>query len=103
MPNMSWFLVKSALIGYAAALFLVCLLIYFNIANIGTLVSNSEHGYLAIFLLIFFTGQTFAGIQIGIALWLESNDDDDDQDNGSLYFRIEPERDLVPIPVRVKE
>ena len=58
----------NVLIGFGIAAGFVAMLLWFNIANLWSLVSNSDVGLLAVFLLWFSNGIVFAGVQFAIAV-----------------------------------
>ncbi|MEM9344871.1 MAG: hypothetical protein AAGA87_17675 [Pseudomonadota bacterium] len=78
MPPLIRLMIVNALIGYGAAAGFVALLFAFNVANLWHLVSTSDVGLLAAFLLWFFNGIVFGGVQMSIAVMrLAENPDDD--------------------------
>lgn len=52
------------------------LLLWLNVANLWHLISTSEIGLMAVFLLWFFHGIVFAGVQMGVAVMAMAEDDD---------------------------
>ena len=97
MPDLIRLYIRSVLIGFFLAALLVGLLLGFNLANLRHLVTQSSDGPLALFLLWFFNGIVFAGVQFGIAIMGMSSGDDDDDYHGGGGLR---EPALIPIPIR---
>lgn len=68
MPYIARFYLRHSLIGFAVAAAFVGLLLWFNVANLAYLIFSSPSWALALFLLWFFNGIVFAGVQFGIAV-----------------------------------
>ncbi len=96
------FFVAHALIGYGIAAVFVAILLWFDVAGLGTLVWNSDVGWLAVLMLVLFLGQSFAGLQIGFAVWFTARDpaDEDDDDGPSGPFLPEPLDAVLLAPAR---
>lgn len=60
--------IRHTLIGFAIAAGFVALLLWFNVANLWHLISTSDVGPLALFLLFMFHGIVFSGVQFGISI-----------------------------------
>ena len=75
MPKLVRLYIHQAIIGFAAAAGFVAMLLLFNVANLWHLVSNSDTGPLAIFLLWAFNGIVFSGVQFGISIMRMSEKD----------------------------
>ncbi|MFK8250082.1 hypothetical protein [Ancylobacter terrae] len=70
MPHLVRFLLRHALIGIAIAVLCVGGLISFDIARLGTLVTQSSAGPLAVVALTIALGITFGSVQMGMAVML---------------------------------
>lgn len=81
MPKLIRLYITQVLIGFGIAAAFVAMLLYFNVANLWHLVSHSEAGLLAVFILWFANGIVFAGVQFAISI-MRLKDDDDDQGGG---------------------
>lgn len=68
MPKLVRFLIGHAALGFAIAFAAVTLMMIANVANLRTLIMESEGGLLALCLLTFFLGLTLASAQMGIAV-----------------------------------
>ena len=68
MPEIARFYLRHSLIGFGVAAVFVALLLWFNIANLASLIFASPSWALALFMLWFFNGIVFAGVQFGIAV-----------------------------------
>jgi hypothetical protein len=91
MPKFIRHYMTQIAIGFGLGAVFVAMLLYFNIANLWHLVSQSEDGWLAVLILWFANSMIFAGVQFALAA-IGVNDDDDDGPGGGLR---------QPIPVRV--
>lgn len=76
MPALIKLYIRSCLTGFAVAAIFVALLVYFDIARIGSLVMNSDKGGLAVVVLWVLNGIVFAGVQFGIAIMGLAETDD---------------------------
>ncbi len=82
MPILVKFMFRHALVGYALAIVFVAALLALDIGGIAGLMRDSSSGILALGLLIFFTGLTFASLQMGIAIMsLRPEREEDDPDD----------------------
>lgn len=68
MPILVKFMLRHALVGYALAIVFVATLLALDIGGLAGLMRDSSSGILALGLLTFFTGLTFASLQMGIAI-----------------------------------
>nr|WP_114966310.1 hypothetical protein [Alkalilacustris brevis] len=68
MPQLVRLYIRQVAIGFAIAAGFVAMLLVFNVANLQHLIFNTQGGWLALFLLFFFNGLVFAGVQFGIAV-----------------------------------
>jgi hypothetical protein len=68
MPDLIRLLLRNAAIGFAAAAFFVAALLVTDTGGVGTLVMNSDMALLAVVILTFFVGLTFASAQMGFAV-----------------------------------
>ena len=95
MPKLIRLYITNVLIGFGIAAGFVAMLLWFNIANLWSLVSNSDVGLLAVFLLWFSNGIVFAGVQFAIAVMGLKQDEPTGRRGKPL--RVDFTR---PIPVR---
>lgn len=102
MPELIRLYIVNVIIGFAIAAVFVAMLLWFNIANLWHLVTHSDKGLLAVFLLWFSNGIIFAGVQFGIAV-MRQKDDDDDEPRGGLGQHADLRREYKTIPVRANE
>ncbi|MDJ0629436.1 MAG: hypothetical protein QNJ44_14345 [Rhodobacter sp.] len=99
MPKLVRFYIRHTIIGFAIAAAFVAMLLWFNVANLWHLISTSDVGLLAAFLLVMFHGIVFSGVQFGVAIMRMGEDD-----GGSGGKRDElPLHEAVPVPVRSGE
>ncbi len=99
LPKLVRFYIRHVLIGYAIAAGFVALLLWQNVANLWHLVSHSDIGMLAVFLLWMFHGIVFSGVQFGISIMRMA---EDDGDSGGKRDDL-PVADPVAVPVRVRD
>jgi hypothetical protein len=95
MPDLIRLYITQAAIGFAISAVVVAGLLWFNVANLGHLVAQSDVGWLAAFLLWLFNGIVFAGVQFAIAIMGMADDDDDDDEGG--HYAHDPV--AIPVPV----
>lgn len=97
MPELVRLYIRQCLIGFAMAGVFVGLLVGFDVAGLRGLVMATQGGYLALFLLFFFNGLVFAGVQFGMTIMRMARDDGDDGGG---------KRDALPlgaeVPVKIK-
>jgi hypothetical protein len=100
VPLLLKFMFRHALAGFAMAIVFVALILVLDLGGLATLVSTSEIGVLAVALLTFFTGLTFASLQMGIAVMSMKPQPEDDEPAGSRQSVDQWELQRVPIVVR---
>ncbi|HKK98333.1 MAG TPA: hypothetical protein VJ928_09135 [Marivita sp.] len=94
MPDLVKLYIRQSLIGFGISAAFVTMLLYFNVVNLWHLVTHTDVGLLAVFLLWVFNGIVFASVQFGIAIMrMQSDDDeDDDDDHRGRPIGLEPIR-----------
>ncbi|SHG99501.1 hypothetical protein [Marivita hallyeonensis] len=70
MPDLIKLYIRHCAIGFGIAAGFVAMVLYFNVANLWYLVTHTDVGPLAVFLLWVFNGIVFAGVQFGIAIMM---------------------------------
>ena len=75
MPKLVRFYIRHTIIGFIAAAGFVAMLLWFNVANLWHLISTSDVGLLALFMLWMFHGIVFSGVQFGISIMQLGKDD----------------------------
>jgi hypothetical protein len=68
MPELVRLYIRQVAIGFAIAAAFVVLLLWLNVGNLQHLIFNAPGGWLALFMLFFFNGLVFAGVQFAIAV-----------------------------------
>lgn len=97
MPNLVRLYIRQVIVGFALSGVFVAMLLWANVANLWHLVSATQAGPLAVFMLFMFNGIVFAGVQFGIAVMrMQTPENDDDRGNRA------PQHATVPVPVRVE-
>ncbi|WP_376875029.1 hypothetical protein [Albirhodobacter sp. R86504] len=106
MPKLVSFYIRNVLIGFAAAVVFVGLLLGLNIANLRTLILGSDIGVLAVVMLVVFNTIVFGAVQFGIAIMAMAEDDDESNSGGGFGGggrRPAPRMTGEMIPVRVAQ
>jgi hypothetical protein len=105
MPDLVRLYIRHVAIGFALAAVFTGMLFWFNVANLGHLVTHAPGGALAAVLLLVFNGIVFAGVQFGVAVTAmarapeDEADDDDDDDRGGHRYGSALQPQLVPIRI----
>ena len=94
MPPLVRLYIRQCVIGFALSAVFVGMLFAFDVANLWSLVSNSDVGWIAALMLFFGNGIVFAGVQFGITV-MRMGEKEDDGPRGGL-------RDPIAIPVRAE-
>lgn len=68
MPKLVKMYIRHVVIGFCIAAAFVAMLLWFNVMNLWHLVTHSDAGIMAVFLLWFMHGIVFAGVQFGWAI-----------------------------------
>jgi hypothetical protein len=98
MPELVRLYIRQVAIGFALAVVFVGLLLGFDVAGLRGLILSTQGGWLALFLLVFFNGIVFGGVQFAISIMRMAGRDDDDDDHRGRRDAL-PVAD--PVPVRV--
>lgn len=77
MPPLIRLYVRDCLMGFALGTLFAMGLVILNVANLRHLIDTVEGGWLAFFLLAFFNGIVFSGVQFGFTVMAMANKDDD--------------------------
>lgn len=98
MPKLIKLYIRSCSIGFLVAALFVAGLLWFNVANLGYLVSHADKGWLAVLILWLANGIVFAGVQFGIAVMgLADKDDDDDHRGGPGVHALAEDQVAIPV------
>lgn len=96
MPRLVRLYILQTLMGFGLSTIFVGLLLWQNVANLYHLVTSTDAGLLAVFLLWLFNGLVFAGAQFAISI-MRMQDTDTPPSGGR---RARPAA-MQPVPVRV--
>lgn len=99
MPELVRLYIRQCLIGFALAGVFVALLLGFDVAGLRRLAMATEGGVLAVFLLFFFNGLVFAGVQFGMTIMRMDRPEDDDR--GGRRDAVPPDALAEAVPVAV--
>lgn len=98
MPKLVKVYIQQVAIGFLLSAVFTGILLYWNVANLRHLLLGSTEGWLGLFLIFFFNGLVFAGVQFAIRIMrMGYEDDDDDDDRGGRAVRH-----TDPMPIRVE-
>ena len=98
MPALIKLYIRNVLIGFAIAAAFVAMLLWFNVMNLWSLVSTSDQGMLAVFILWFMNGIVFAGVQFAYAIMSMAGTEDGPRGGTPVVHQFEPVR--VPAETR---
>lgn len=82
-PDLMRLYLRHCAVGFALSAVFVTMILWFNVANLGYLIQNTDVGYLAVFLLWFFNGTVFGSVQFAVSLMLKAESDDDEPRGGA--------------------
>ena len=102
MPKLVTFLLRHAMVGFVLAAAFVGLLLLGDVGGLASLAARDGAGVLAIGMLTFFVGLTFSSAQMGFAVMLARDSDDDEPRRGKRlpvfdYWFVEPARALIRV------
>ena len=97
MPKLIKLYIRNVAIGFGIAAAFVGMLLWFNVMNLWHLVSTSDVGLLALFILWFMNGIVFAGVQFGWAVMALAEKDSGPRGGTPVA------REFLPIPVPVEK
>lgn len=104
MPQLVRLFIRNYAIGFVLALIFTGGILAFDIAHLRHLVLNVQGGYLAAFLLFFFSGIVFAGAQTGIAVFLMAEESEPRSPRPPrANVTVQRAEARVPIPVRADD
>ena len=92
-PDLMRLYLRHCAIGFVLSAVFVALILWRDVAGLGSLVAGSDIGLLAVFLLWFFNGTVFGSVQFAIVIMSQAEDDDDDNDHRGM---------LIPVRVAAK-
>ena len=68
LPKLVRLYIQQVLIGFGISVAFVAMLLLANVGNLQHLIFNTSGGFLALFMLFFFNGLVFAGVQFAITI-----------------------------------
>ncbi len=99
MPKLVRLFIVNGAIGAGLGAVFTGLLLWLDIAGLGGLVARSPDGWLAVVMLVWFSGATFGGVQIAIRVMSMAESDPGDGGHRGGVQAIPPE----PVPVLVAD
>ena len=97
MPKLIKLYIQQVIIGFGLSAAFTAILVYFDIANLQRLLLGSSDGLLGLFLIFFFNGLVFAGVQFAIRIMRMGYEDDDDR---GMPIRT---GELIPIRISTRD
>ena len=82
MPHHIRLYIRDCLLGFALGIVFSAALVILNVANLQHLIDNVDGGWLAFFLLCFFHGIVFSGVQFGITVMRMAGTEEEDDVTG---------------------
>ncbi|MBQ4826287.1 hypothetical protein J4729_17260 [Leisingera sp. HS039] len=92
MPELVKMYIRNVVIGFGIAAVFVAMLLWFNVMNLWGLVSTSDAGLLAVFLLWFMHGIVFAGVQFAWAVMAMAEKDGGPRRGTPVVNELQPVR-----------
>lgn len=99
LPRLVRLYIRQVAYGFVLSGVFVALLLGLNVANLRALIFSTQGGFIAGFLLFFFNGLVFAGVQFAIAIMRMADDDDRGPRGGHRPPLREGMMQLIPIRV----
>lgn len=87
-PNLMRLYLRHCAIGFVLSAIFVALILWQDVAGLGSLVAGSDIGWLAVFLLWFFNGTIFGSVQFAFMIMSQADDDDDDDDQRGTLIPV---------------
>ena len=102
LPPLVRLYMRQVAIGFALAAVFVGLLLGLDVARLRSLVMATQGGWMAVFLLFFFNGLVFAGVQFGISIMrMAAPEGGDDQGGRRAPEGLAPPARMQAIGVKV--
>ncbi len=86
MPELVRLYIRQVAIGFLLSAALVSAILWFNVANLWHLVTTSDMGLLAVFLLWLFNGIVLAAVQFGITIMGMAEPENDGNSRGTAIL-----------------
>ena len=99
MPELVKLYIRQVLIGFGLAAIFVAALLMADVARLRSLILATQGGWMALFLLFFFNGLVFAGVQFAISVMRMA--EPEDKGNGGLRDRLHSFA-AEPVAIRVE-
>lgn len=93
MPRLVRLYIRHCAIGFATSAAFVALLLWSDVAGLGSLVARSDAALLAVLMLWVMNGIVFAGVQFAWAIMAMAERDDPPQGGLRVPVRVEKRRD----------
>lgn len=95
-PHLMWLYLRHCAIGFALSAVFVGLILWYDVVGLGGLVTGSDIGILAVFLLWFFNGTIFGSVQFAVVIMFMADKDKDEAPRKGLLIPIR-------IPAKAKQ
>lgn len=100
MPRLVQLYIRSVAIGVGLAAAFTGLLIWFDVAHVGHLVTTSPQGWIAVAMLVVFNTVIFGGVQFAIAIMRLAEPEDHGGGKAARIGALGPQPLAQPVPVR---
>ena len=100
MPELVKMYIRNVVIGFGIAGAFVAMLLWFNVMNLWSLVSASDSGLFAVFLLWFMHGIVFAGVQFAWAVMAMADKDGGPRGGTPVAHQFQPVRVRAEAPTQ---
>ena len=87
-PDLMRLYLRHCAVGFVLSAVFVAMILWRDVAGLGSLVAGSDVGVLAVFLLWFFNGTVFGSVQFAIVIMSQADDDDDDDDHRGMMIPV---------------
>lgn len=101
MPELVKLYIRQVLIGFGIAAVFVAILLWADVARLRSLIMATEGGWMALFLLFFFNGLVFAGVQFAIRI-MQMAEPEDRGDSGLRDALLPRDGQLIPVKVEAE-
>ncbi|WP_425041278.1 hypothetical protein [Primorskyibacter sp. S187A] len=97
MPKLIKLYITQCLLGFVISAIFTAILLYYNVANLGHLVTSDPMGWLAVLMIWYFNGTVFAAVQFAIKVMALREDEPQKPGGGTriLAYARATENDRV--------
>lgn len=96
MPELVKLYIRQVLLGFGLAAVFVAALLWADVARLRSLIMATQGGWIALFLLFFFNGLVFAGVQFAIRI-MQMAEPEGKGDSGLRDALLPRDGQLIPV------